>query len=192
MERPLERSHGGTMGFTPPPGVWLEHIPEHTDIGRMLHDGALDATVMYLRERNLIDRSTADLSADAGIRPLFADPAAEGFRYHRKTGLLPVNHCVVVRTRLLDRYPWLALNLYDAFLEAKHVARRDLGRMLGPYATLESTAGLLAAAHTDPLPYGVRGQREVLRTLTEYSHEQGLTSRVVPLEEVFAPDTLNL
>jgi 4,5-dihydroxyphthalate decarboxylase len=192
MERPLERSHGGTMGFAPPPGVELEHIATHTNIGQMLRDGELDATVMYLRDRNLVDRSSADLSADARIRPLFADPAAEGFRYHRKTGLLPVNHCVVVRTELLRRHPWLALNLYDAFLEAKQAARRNLARMLGPYGTLEATAGFLAAAETDPLPYGVREQRGVLRTLTEYSHEQGLTSRVLPLEEIFAADTLEL
>ncbi len=192
MERPLERSHGGTMGFSPPPGVQLQHIPAQTNIGRMLREGELDATVMYLSERNLVDRSSADLSADASIRALFADPAAEAFRYHRKTRLLPVNHCVVVRTSLLRRHPWLALNLYDAFLEAKQVARGNLARMLAPYAALEATAGFLAAAKIDPLPYGVAEQREVLQTLATYSHEQGLTSRVLPLEEVFAADTLEL
>ena len=40
---------------------------------------------------------------------------------------------------------------------------------------------------TDPYPYGVKENRKVLETIAEYSHEQGLTPRVVKLEEVFAP-----
>ena len=44
----------------------------------------------------------------------------------------------------------------------------------------------------DPYPYGVRSNQKVLETVAEYSHEQGLTPRVMKLEEIFAPSTLDL
>jgi 4,5-dihydroxyphthalate decarboxylase len=45
---------------------------------------------------------------------------------------------------------------------------------------------------TDPYPYGVKANKNVLETIAEYSHEQGLTPRVIKLDEVFAPSTLEL
>jgi 4,5-dihydroxyphthalate decarboxylase len=48
-------------------------------------------------------------------------------------------------------------------------------------------------ALTTPLvQHGVRANRAVLETAARYSHEQGLTPRVIPLEDVFAPSTIDL
>ena len=44
----------------------------------------------------------------------------------------------------------------------------------------------------DAYPYGVKSNQKVLETVAEYSHEQGLTPRVMKLEEIFAPSTLDL
>jgi 4,5-dihydroxyphthalate decarboxylase len=44
----------------------------------------------------------------------------------------------------------------------------------------------------DPFPYGVKTCRHVLETIAQYSHEQGLTPRVIDLEEIFAPSTMDL
>jgi hypothetical protein len=38
--------------------------------------------------------------------------------------------------------------------------------------------------------HGIRANRVTLDTAARYSHEQGLTPRVVKLEEVFAASTL--
>jgi all-trans-retinol 13,14-reductase len=54
-------SHGGATGFKPPPGVRLNQIPPSTDIGEMLVKGELDGTLLYLNNRNLVDRSTIDI-----------------------------------------------------------------------------------------------------------------------------------
>ena len=43
-----------------------------------------------------------------------------------------------------------------------------------------------------PMPYGLKAARHVLETVTQYVHEQGLCSRRVALEEIFAPNTLEL
>ena len=64
-------------------------------------------------------------------------------------------------------------------------------------AEAHATTGLLApdaaaALKRDPYPYGVRANRKVLETIAAYSHEQGLTPRVLALDEVFAQNTLEV
>ena len=80
--------------------------------------GELDATLLYLTNDNLVDRSRIDLSNDARVKPLF-DRAAEGKRYFAKTGIYQINHGMVVRRSILERHPWVALNIYNAFAEAR-------------------------------------------------------------------------
>jgi 4,5-dihydroxyphthalate decarboxylase len=193
MERPPEQSHGGATGFTPPAGVTLEYVDRNSNIGEMLMAGTLDATLLYIADRNLVDRSRADLSTGDAIRRLFPDPRAESIRYYKKTGFYPINHCVVVRRDVVERYPWVVLNLYSMFLEAKQIAQADSLATLSPFLD----AGLVSqeeaeALRKDLFIYGVQGQREILETITEYSNEQGLTPRRLELEELFYPPTLEL
>lgn len=192
MERPPERSHGGATGFRPPDGVELSYIPAETDIGRMLVAGELDATLLYLADRNLVDRSRLDLESDPRVRPLFGDRWAEGVRYFEKTGVLPVNHCVAIRRDVAEEHPWAVLNLFDMFVAAKEELFGRLRVALKPFQNLGWLPGDGSVLARDPLPYGIAGQRNVLETLASYSYEQGLTSKPVPLEEVFAPPTLDL
>ena len=193
MERPPQRSHGGPE-FRPPPGVHLSYIEPDTSIGQMLTGGELDAALVYLADRNLVDRSRLAVAAMPGVRPLFDDPVAEGVRYYRKTGLLPMNHVVVMRTELSERHPWLALNVYSAFLEAKRLATEPLGQLLSPWAQLGAVPADLADAlrATDPLPYGLAGQRTVLEELGQYLAEQGLIAEPVTMASLFTGSSAGL
>jgi 4,5-dihydroxyphthalate decarboxylase len=192
MERNPDKSHGGATGFTAPAGVRVNQIPPSTNIGEMLVRGELDGALLYLVRSNLVDRSTADVSAVT--RPLFADPAAEGRRYYAKTGLFPINHTVVVRRSLLEQHPWIALNLYSAFVAAKE----EIARCGESYLHWYFETGVLdqsvarTLADNDPLAYGVKASRAVLETIVQYVHEQGLSTRRVKLEEIFAPSTLDV
>ena len=192
MERNPDRSHGGATGFTAPAGVRVNQIPPTTDMGEMLLRGALDGALHYLVGKNLVDRSTVDVSGVT--RYLFADPAAEGRRFYAKTGLFPINHTVVIRRALLESHPWLALNLYSAFVAAK----AEIARHGAAYLQWYFDAGLLdggvkrALAYNDPLAYGFKASRPVLETIAQYVHEQGLSARRVALEEIFAPSTLDV
>jgi 4,5-dihydroxyphthalate decarboxylase len=192
MERNPDKSHGGATGFRAPQGVRVNQIPPERNIGKMLIRGELDGALHYLVDKNLVDRSTLDVSAVT--RHLFSDPAAEGRRFYAKTGLFPINHTVVVRRSLLQSHPWIALNLYSAFVAAKEkIARCGKSYLQGYFET-----GLLDAdvqhtlADDDPLAYGVKASRAVLETITRYVHEQGLSARRVELDEIFAPSTLDL
>ncbi|HEY8693759.1 MAG TPA: ABC transporter substrate-binding protein, partial [Chloroflexota bacterium] len=124
---------------------------------------------------------------------LLFDPQAEGRRYFAKTGLFPINHGMVVRRSIAEKHPWVVLNIFNAFQEAKAQSLRHLRELAEPFQTLgylpaEAAAGLAK----DPYPYGVKSNRKVLETIAVYSHEQGLTPRVLDLGEVFAPATMDL
>jgi 4,5-dihydroxyphthalate decarboxylase len=192
MERNPDKSHGGATGFRAPQGVRVHQIPASTSIGEMLIRGELDGALHYLTDRNLVDRSTVDVSQ--ATRHLFADPAAEGRRYYAKTGLFPINHAVVVRRSLLESHPWIALNLYSAFMAAKERIARCGQSYLSWYLETGLLDGGVAntLAANDPLAYGIKASRKVLETIAQYVHEQGLCARRVELDEIFAPSTLDL
>ena len=192
MERNPELSHGGQTGFAPPPGIDLQYVPPEKNLGQMLIDGELDALSHWIDARNLVDRSVVDPRKSPNVRYLF-DQAAEAKRYYAKTNIYPINHCVVVRRSIVEKYPWVVLNLYSMFEAVKTRNARELDRALEPYFD----AGLLGSdvaptVHTDLLPYGVKRSRYVLETITKSVVDDGLAKRQIGLEELFAPNTLDL
>jgi 4,5-dihydroxyphthalate decarboxylase len=193
MERTEERSHGGATGFQPPASIRFNRIGADQSIGTMLVDGMLDATLLYITDNNLVDRSRITLEDNPNFRLLFPSPAAEGQRYFEKTGIFPINHGMVVRRSLYEQHPWVALNIFNAFRLAKERAAARMRDMVSTHVEL----GLLGpnarkALSVDPYPYGVRSNQKVLDTVADYSFEQGLTPRRMQLDEIFAPSTLDL
>jgi 4,5-dihydroxyphthalate decarboxylase len=191
MERPPSKSHGGATGFMPPPGVTIHQIPPDKNIGSMMLSGELDATLFYLVDPNLVDRSTADLHSHPNIKSLFPDPLAEGVRFYRKTGIYPINHGMVIKREIAEQHPWAITNILKAFNQANEIANRE--RIA--HAEYHFDTGLLPAEgrkalHTPLISHGVAANRLVLETIAKYSLQQGLTSRLVKLEELFAPSTL--
>jgi len=193
MERVADKSHGGATGFKPPAGVTVHQIPASTNIGEMLVSGELDATLLYLTHRNLVDRSRIDLSVDKRVRALFPDRAAEGRRYYAKTGIYPINHTVVIRRPLVEKHPWIALNLYSAFAAARaEVLSAGTTALASHFETGVIGEDVRKALATDPMAYGVKATRKVLETIADYVHAQGLTDRRVKIEELFAPAAMDL
>jgi 4,5-dihydroxyphthalate decarboxylase len=187
MERMPERSHGGATGFKPPPGVTVKQIPADKSIGSMMLAGELDAALHYLASRNLVDRSRADLASHPDFKYLFPDPLAEGIRYYRKTGIFPINHQAVVRRGIYEKEPWVALNLLKAFNRANEIANE---RRL-EHVSYHLATGLLAGdAKTPLLHHGIKANRKVIETIAQYSQEQGLTQRLIKIDELYAPNVL--
>jgi 4,5-dihydroxyphthalate decarboxylase len=192
MERTPDRSHGGATGFKPPAGVQLQYIPADKSIGSMMMSDELDATLLYTG-RSTIDRSTVAFDGNPKVRPLFADRAVEAQRYFRDTGIFPINHGVVIRRSLYERHPWLALNVFNAFRQAKERVANEMRELVSTHLQLGLLgADAMSGLVVDPYPYGVKSNKKVLETLAAYSYEQGLTPRRVELDEMFAPSTLDL
>jgi hypothetical protein len=67
---------------------------------------------------------------------------------------------------------------------------RDL---LAPYRQIGAVPKEVAAGlEIDPFPYGVKANVVALGTLAKYSHEQGLTPRLVAKEEIFPANVMDL
>jgi 4,5-dihydroxyphthalate decarboxylase len=191
MERVPERSHAGAVGFKPPPGVTINQIPAEKSIGGMMVSGELDACIFYIRNQNLIDRSTVDLNNHPAIKTLFPDQAAEGIRYYKKTGIYPINHGSIVRREIAERHPWVVINLLKAFNAANAIAERE--RQAHVAYHLET--GLVPPQYRDALAtqvlsHGIKANRKTLETAALYSTQQGLTPRLLKLEELFSPNAI--
>jgi 4,5-dihydroxyphthalate decarboxylase len=192
MERVPSHSHAGGVGFKPPPGVTIHQIPIEKSIGSMMVSGELEAVIHYIRHDNLVDRSKVDLNHHPDIKTLFPDPLAEGVRYFRKTGIYPINHGMVIRRELAEKHPWAILNLLKAFDKAnatadvqriEHVEYHAASGMISPEAAKALREGVLR--------HGIKANRLILETAAQMSLEQGLTPRLMRLDEIFAKSTLD-
>ncbi|MFZ3353173.1 MAG: PhnD/SsuA/transferrin family substrate-binding protein [Xanthobacteraceae bacterium] len=187
MERTPDKSHGGATGFRPPPGVTVNQIPADKSMGSMLLAGELDAALHYLSGNNLVDRSRADLINNPDFKYLFPDSVAEGVRYFRKTGIYPINHQAVVRRDIYEKEPWVAQNLLKAFIAANDIANQRRQQ----HVEYHLAAGLLTGdAKTPIVRHGIKANRHVIETIAQYSLEQGLTKRLIKLDEIYAPNVM--
>ena len=198
MERTEELSHGGATGFTPPPGISFHRIPPDQSLATMLVNHQLDAAPLHLtRAVNVIDRSTRIRGREGDwskVKPLFPDLMAEAKRFVKKYGFVPVNHTYIIRGDIYRANPWVAVNLYTAFVKAKAYAREKLLERIP--AALFFGAEYLAMTGDilgdDPFPYGVKANTPMLDTIISFSNEQGLTPQKMQVEELFAKETLDL
>lgn len=169
------------VDFTPPPGLKLTRLPHDRSVETMLGDGELDAVI----HSSLIKPF---LNGHPDVARLFPDYKAEEMAYFRKTGIFPIMHVLGIRADLVERHPWLAVNLFQAFDQAKAVAMKRMENpRLVPLAwyreAWEEQERLLGA---DPWEYGLTPSNRVnLETLMGYAHEQGLIRRRQSLETLF-------
>jgi len=180
-----------------PDGVRINIIPKDKNIREMLLNNELDA-ILYGGAGQLVDRSSITLHRNPSLHWLFDDVITEEMRFYRKTGIFPINHVIVVRRDLLEKHPWVALNLYNAFEEAKQLS----------YMSNEEAFDFVTAPNLvwyrqhlirqeevfgkDPYPYGFKANKQTLSKLSQYLYDQGLTERKVEPEELFFEKTLEL
>jgi 4,5-dihydroxyphthalate decarboxylase len=193
MERGSAHSHGAATDFRPPDGVRVDVMSPDESIGSLLAEDRLAGSLLYLSEKNLVDRSPNRSEAELRVRRLF-DPETERARYLAGGTGLHATHCVAVRRELVEELPWLVLNLYSAFTEAKAAVLAGVDAAFEPWRLLDPSTVTAARrlAATDPAPYGIAANRPMLDRLRQYVVEQGIAVREVSLEDVFARQTLDL
>jgi 4,5-dihydroxyphthalate decarboxylase len=198
MERSEELSHGGATGFKPPEGIKFHRIPEDKSLASMLVNHELDSATVgraFRAESNIVDRSTIIRARDADwskVKPMFPNRIEEAKRFVKKWGFLPANHAYAIRGDVYRANPWIAFNLYTAFVKSKEVAQKRLADSI-PSALIFGPEYLKMTREIfgdDPYPYGVRANRDMLQTIIDFSFEQGLTPEKAKIEDLFAPITL--
>jgi 4,5-dihydroxyphthalate decarboxylase len=161
-----------------PAGVRITPQPGKTLAG-MLASGELDAVIS---------------ARDPGGPRLFQNYLDVEEAYFRKTRIYPIMHVVVLRREAYERDRWIAMNLFKAFEEAKRASLArltEIGISHIPMPWLaEHARRWRDVAGEDFWPYGIEGNRPTLEAFLQYAHEQGVTTRRLKVEELFAPETL--
>lgn len=126
---------------------------------------------------------------DDAVRRLFEDHAQLERDYFRRTGVFPIMHVVALRRDRFEAHPFIAKSLYDAFERSKELAYEALEEVGAPRAALpqldsywEETKRIFG---NDPWPYGLENNRPTLEAWVRYLHQDGLTPRLLTIEELF-------
>jgi 4,5-dihydroxyphthalate decarboxylase len=171
-----------------PSGFELQSIPTDRTLSDMLVAGELDGVVTA--------RAPVCFTAGApNIARLFPDFRSAEEDYYRKTQMFPIMHLLAIRKTLVEAHPWLAMSVVKAFHEAKHLAMTEMDEIavlsvMLPWLS-DDFRRAQAVMGADVWRYGVAENRKELDAMLRYSVEQGLSSRRVELEELFAPGTMH-
>jgi 4,5-dihydroxyphthalate decarboxylase len=169
------------VDFTPPPGLKITQVPQEKSLEEMLVEGEIDA----LLSPDLIRPLTC---GDKRVGRLFANYKEEEIAFYGRTGIFPIMHVVAIKQEIVERHPWVAINLYKAFDEAKSLAmkRMENPRIVPLAWYREAWEEQERILGKDPWEYGLT-ERNVknFERLVTYSHEQGLIKRRPPLDELF-------
>jgi len=161
-----------------PQGIRITPAPDKTLAG-MLASGELDAVIS---------------ARDPGGPRLFRNYLEIEEAYWLKTRIFPIMHVIVLRRTVYERDRWVAMNLFKAFEEAKRASQErlvEIGISHLPMPWLaEHARRWREAAGEDFWPYGIEGSRATLEAFLQYAHEQGVATRRLKAEELFAPETL--
>jgi len=161
------------IDFTPHPDLKITRLPHNKSVEAMLTEGELDALIHS-------DIIKPILARDPRVGRLWPDFKAEEIRYFGKTGIFPIMHVMGIKQEIVDRHPWVPVNLYLAFDKAKSIAMRRMNNpRIAPLAwyreAWEEQEKILGP---DPWEYGLGDRnRHTMSTLAGYSYEQGLTQR---------------
>jgi 4,5-dihydroxyphthalate decarboxylase len=165
-----------------PEGIRLEPMPPATTLEAMLERGEIDALMSVMIPNGL----------GKAIRRLFPDPRQVESAYFQKTRIFPIMHTLVLKTRLYEENPWLAVSFYRAFCRARDIAYQwmydtDALTVSLPWVIddVESTRRIFGPQIWD---YSIEGSRPTLEALVAYLDEQQLSRRRMSVEELFVPN----
>ena len=170
-----------------PEGVRVTSVADKS-LDEMLLAGDLDAVITA-------HPLPSFMAGDGQVVRLFADYQSVEREYWQRTRIFPIMHFVVIRQDVLRDYPWVAVNLQQAFEEAK---RRSIARMLDPQASRFPMAWTTHCAETavqtfgaDPFPYGVEPNRATLENFLRCAEEQGVCDRPLAVDDLFERTVLD-
>jgi 4,5-dihydroxyphthalate decarboxylase len=169
------------VDFTPLADLRLTRLPHDKSVEAMLSEGEIDALIHSDIIKPLLDN-------DPRVGRLWPDYKTEEIRYYQKTGIFPIMHVMGIKQEIVNRHPWVAINMFQAFEKSKALAMQRLNNPrivpLAWYsAAWEEQQRLLGP---DPWEYGLTDKnRHTLATIAGYSYEQGLTKRKWTPDELF-------
>jgi 4,5-dihydroxyphthalate decarboxylase len=170
-----------------PPNIRVSPIGPDQTLTQMLHTGELDA--LYTARM-----PSSFLKGDGKVKRLFENYGEIERAYFRQTKIFPIMHTVVMRRDVYEANRWIAQSLTKAFIEAQRRTYEDLKETAALKAMLpwlnDHIDETMREMGDDWWSYGLDKNRHVLETFTRYHLEQGLSKRLLSVDELFAPESL--
>jgi 4,5-dihydroxyphthalate decarboxylase len=164
-----------------PPSIAPTIVEGSAVLERMAVAGELDC---------LISGRTPAGFASGRLRRLFPRFGEEERAYYAATRVFPIMHTLVARRSLVEQHPGLVGGLMRRFRAAKHSVDEGLANFdisSYPVPWLPALVDEARRAFGGELwPYGIEPNRVTLNAFARALAAEGLTSRVLAPEEVFA------
>jgi 4,5-dihydroxyphthalate decarboxylase len=133
----------------------VERATAGKQLKQMLLDGEIDAAIL------------GDVADEPPLKHLIPDHAADGQRWARAHGGVPINHMAVIRQSIAQSQPEVVREVYRVLSESRAAASLPTGL-------------------DDPVRFGVSATRQSLEQMVAYAFQQRLISRCPTADELFA------
>ena len=208
------RKVGVNRGYTVTTGVWARSVlqDEHgVDLSKVSWVLSGDEHVAEYRPpanvvpidkgKTIADMlASGELAAAIGVeanspdvKPLIPNALEAGLSALRRRGHYPINHTLVIKDELIAKHPDLAADVFEAFTRAKrrYVEALEAGKIDKP-SEVDEVHRRVMEITSDPLPYGIAPNRNVIEELIRHALTQGIITKPVMADELFAPSTRTL
>ena len=144
--------------FRDPPGV--ERAADGKDMTKMVLDGELDAAIFG-----------GVMPTDPRLKSVIPEPDKAALEWHKKYGVVPVNHMVVVKNTVSKSDPGAVREVFRMLHESKRAA------------------GLPKPGAIDTIPFGFNALKPALDLMSSYALEMKIIPRRYSVEELFDDTT---
>lgn len=135
------------------------------------------------------DLPQAWLEGRGTIGRLFPDFEKEEREYYKSTRIFPIMHPIVIKKEILDRDPWVATSLYEAFVQSRKLYSEFMlqpHRLSFAWPKAEEERKLFGK---DPFYQGLSENRHDVDVMIRFAHEQGMLPRPMTADELFTENT---
>jgi 4,5-dihydroxyphthalate decarboxylase len=172
--------------FKLPPGIQYSQRLD-TSISAMLLSGEIDAAISA-RVPDAFNKSGGKI-----VR-LYPNYRLAEMEYHSTTGIYPIMHVIAMRRAVFDRYPWVAMNMFKAFNEAKERSVERINDLTASRIPVPWAAAIAAEFGknfgADPFPYGLEENRKTLDAFCRFAHDQGVTAKRLTPDDLFPKEVM--
>jgi 4,5-dihydroxyphthalate decarboxylase len=170
-----------TVEFTPPPDLKINRLTDDKTVEGMLASGELDAVLHPDLIKPLVQK-------DPRVARLFPNFKDEEIAFYKKTGIFPIMHLLGIKQEIVERHPWVPINMFHAFNQAKAIAmkRMENPRIVPLIWYREAWEEQEEIAGSDPWEYGPTDRNlHNMDTIAGYCHQQGLTKHKFGFDDLF-------
>jgi 4,5-dihydroxyphthalate decarboxylase len=171
--------------FKPAKRMKVRRVPKGQDIDKMLSGGQLEGALYPETLPSIRNRSSK-------VGMLFPNSREAEIDYFKKSQIFPIMHTVVIKNEILEKAPWVAVNLFQALQKSKEICYERMRdpRCFALVWVKELMQEQEAIFGPDPWPYNLEDNRKALEAVVRYEFDQGMIKKRPRIEELFFPPSL--